>query len=64
MTTTAEKKQPLAPENLLKTAHNLSELSTFIRELEIDKYAEDGRIRKHHPTWNIKYMNEALGDDK
>jgi len=28
------------------------------------KYTEDGSIRKHHPTWNIEYVNEALGDDK
>lgn len=26
------------------------------------KYTEDGRIRKHHPTWNIEYVDEALGE--
>ena len=28
------------------------------------KHADDGKIRKHHPTWNIEYLDEARGDDK
>jgi hypothetical protein len=23
-----------------------------------------GKPRKHHPTWHIEYVDEALGDDK